>query len=81
MSLSRQSFLSFIDSCWYHPFFSTTAERKGSRAVVAAASSKLVVRNLAFEATKKELTELFSAFGQIKSVRIPVKKYDGSHRG
>ncbi|XP_006827686.3 LOW QUALITY PROTEIN: multiple RNA-binding domain-containing protein 1 [Amborella trichopoda] len=43
-------------------------------------STKLIVRNVAFEATKKDLKQLFSAFGQIKSLRLP-KKFDGNHRG
>jgi multiple RNA-binding domain-containing protein 1 len=43
-------------------------------------SSKLVVRNLAFQATKTELRQLFSAFGTVKTVRIP-KKMGGNHRG
>ncbi|XP_061339565.1 uncharacterized protein LOC133286194 [Gastrolobium bilobum] len=42
-------------------------------------STKLLVRNVAFEATKKDLRQLFSPFGQIKSLRLP-KKF-GSHRG
>lgn len=33
-----------------------------------------------FEANKKELRELLSAFAQVKSVRLP-KKPDGKHRG
>lgn len=43
-------------------------------------ATKLVVRNLAFEANKKELKQLFSAYGHINSVRLP-KKFDGTHRG
>jgi len=43
-------------------------------------SCKLLVRNVAFQATKKELRALFSAFGAVKSVRIP-KKMGGQHRG
>ncbi|KAH7293538.1 hypothetical protein KP509_28G030000 [Ceratopteris richardii] len=42
--------------------------------------TKLLVRNVAFEATKKDLQQLFSPFGQIKSLRLP-KKYGGNHRG
>ena len=42
--------------------------------------TKLAIKNLAFEATRDDLRELFGAFGQIKSVRIP-RKFDGSHRG
>ena len=42
--------------------------------------TKLVVRNVAFQATPKELKELFGSFGKVKTVRLP-KKFDGSHRG
>lgn len=41
---------------------------------------KLIVRNLAFEAHRKDVRQLFSSFGQLKTVRLP-KKADGSHRG
>jgi len=42
-------------------------------------STKLLVRNVAFEATEKDLRQLFSPFGQVKSLRLPMKF--GSHRG
>jgi multiple RNA-binding domain-containing protein 1 len=42
--------------------------------------TKLLVRNLAFQATIREVRELFGSFGKVKTVRIP-KKFDGSHRG
>ncbi|GMN60320.1 hypothetical protein TIFTF001_029406 [Ficus carica] len=42
-------------------------------------STKLLVRNVAFEATEKDLRQLFSPFGQIKSLRLP-RKF-GRHRG
>ncbi|KAF6136624.1 hypothetical protein GIB67_016080 [Kingdonia uniflora] len=42
-------------------------------------STKLIVRNVAFEATAKDLRQLFSPFGQIKSLRLPMKF--GTHRG
>ncbi|CAA0824296.1 Unknown protein [Striga hermonthica] len=42
-------------------------------------STKLIVRNVAFEATEKDLRQLFSPFGQIKSLRLPMKF--GNHRG
>ena len=41
---------------------------------------KIMVKNLAFEATRQEVRELFGSFGQLKSVRLP-KKFDGGHRG
>ncbi|CAG8486980.1 1639_t:CDS:10, partial [Paraglomus occultum] len=45
-----------------------------------AVSTKIIVKNVAFETTKKDLRELFGAYGQIKSLRIP-KKFDGTSRG
>jgi RNA recognition motif. (a.k.a. RRM, RBD, or RNP domain) len=38
-----------------------------------------VVRNVAFEATRKDLVGLFGPFGHIKSARLP-RKFDGNHR-
>ena len=42
--------------------------------------TKIVVRNVAFEATRKDILSLFNPFGEISSCRLP-KKFDGSHRG
>ncbi|GAV64366.1 RRM_1 domain-containing protein [Cephalotus follicularis] len=42
-------------------------------------TTKLLVKNVAFEATEKDLRQLFSPFGQIKSLRLPMKF--GNHRG
>ncbi|GAQ82968.1 hypothetical protein KFL_001300320, partial [Klebsormidium nitens] len=55
------------------------ADKKESKKTKAS-STKIIVRNVAFEATKKDVRQLFSPFGQIKSLRLP-KKFDGSHRG
>ncbi|KAI9259083.1 hypothetical protein BY458DRAFT_541272 [Sporodiniella umbellata] len=43
-------------------------------------TTKLVVRNVPFEATDKDLRELFGTYGQLKSLRMP-KKFAGGHRG
>ena len=44
-------------------------------------SSKLMVRNIPFQANPKEIRELFQAFGQLRRLRMP-KKFDGTtHRG
>ena len=43
-------------------------------------STKLLVRNVAFQASQKELRALFSTFGTVTRVRIP-KKMGGEHRG
>lgn len=42
--------------------------------------TKIMVRNVPFQATRKELLQLFGSYGQLKKVRLP-KKFDGSHRG
>lgn len=47
--------------------------------VFKAQGTKLLVRNIAFEANRRELKELFQAFGQLKSLRLP-SKFDGNHR-
>lgn len=44
------------------------------------AGPKLIVRNVAFQATKQDIKGLFSSFGQLKKVRIP-RRMDGTHRG
>ncbi|KAL3821682.1 hypothetical protein ACHAXA_003240 [Cyclostephanos tholiformis] len=42
--------------------------------------TKIMIRNVPFEATRKDLLLLFGSFGQLKKVRLP-KKFDGTHRG
>ncbi|KAG9046247.1 Multiple RNA-binding domain-containing protein 1 [Tulasnella sp. UAMH 9824] len=43
-------------------------------------SAKIIVRNVPFEASKKDLKELFGAHGTLKSIRLP-KKLDSRSRG
>ncbi|XP_041979316.1 probable RNA-binding protein 19 [Aricia agestis] len=45
--------------------------------------NKILVRNVPFQANKNELHEIFRAFGEIKTVRLPKKLTTGSdqHRG
>ena len=43
-------------------------------------ATRLLVKNVPFEATEKEVRELFASFVQIKKVRLP-KKFGGQHRG
>ena len=45
-----------------------------------APSTKMLVKNVPFEATKKDLRELFGVHGQLKSVRLP-KQVHGRTRG
>ncbi|ODV89376.1 hypothetical protein CANCADRAFT_4003 [Tortispora caseinolytica NRRL Y-17796] len=46
----------------------------------SAKGTKLLIKNLPFEATKKDVRALFGAYGQIRTVRVP-KKFDSSSRG
>lgn len=47
--------------------------KNSSSNINSIGTMKLIVRNLAFQATKKELSSLFSVFGFVKRVRIPKK--------
>ena len=42
--------------------------------------TKIIIKNLPFEATKKDVRALFSPYGKLRSVRVP-KKIDSSSRG
>ncbi|XP_030847248.1 probable RNA-binding protein 19 [Strongylocentrotus purpuratus] len=45
-------------------------------------STKILVRNIPFEASSREIRELFITFGEVKTVRLPKKMSGtGSHRG
>ncbi|KAL1645451.1 Multiple RNA-binding domain-containing protein 1 [Diplodia intermedia] len=55
--------------------------RKEDKARKAAGrQTKIIIKNLPFEATKKDVRALFGAYGQLRSVRVP-KKFDASARG
>ncbi|KAF9447641.1 RNA-binding domain-containing protein [Macrolepiota fuliginosa MF-IS2] len=43
-------------------------------------TTKIIVKNVPFEATKKDIRDLFGAHGHLKSVRLP-KKFDSRTRG
>lgn len=47
-------------------------------------SAKIIVKNLPFQASKKEVIELFKTFGELNAVRLPKKLSEsgsGHHRG
>ncbi|EHK40405.1 uncharacterized protein TrAtP1_006501 [Trichoderma atroviride] len=46
----------------------------------AAQRTKIVIKNLPFQATKKDIRTLFGTYGQLRSVRVP-KKADYTARG
>lgn len=55
--------------------------RKEDNAKKAAGrKTKIVVKNLPFEASKKDVRALLGPYGQLRSVRVP-KKFDNSTRG
>lgn len=58
---------------------SSAARAKKQTGTPEKQSTKLVVRNVAFEATRKEVMSLFSPFGHMKSCRLP-RKFDGTPR-
>ena len=55
-------------------------QTKSGSADGVKASTRLLIRNIPFEANKKDIKQLFEPFGQLKALRLP-KKFDGSHRG
>lgn len=55
-------------------------ERRKEDSAKKAASTKILIKNLPFEASKKEVRALFTPYGQLRSVRVP-KKFDSSSRG
>ena len=47
---------------------------------LASRRTKIIIKNLPFEATKKDVRSLFGVYGKLRSVRVP-KKFDNSTRG
>lgn len=58
----------------------TNDAKKDAHKAQKSTKTKIIVRNIAFEATSKDVRELFAAFGQLKVVRMP-KKFNHQHRG
>ena len=54
--------------------------REDNARKVAGRRTKIVIKNLPFETSKKDVRSLFGAYGQLRSVRVP-KKFDSSTRG
>lgn len=47
---------------------------------MAGRKTKIIIKNLPFEASKSDIRSLFGAYGKLRSVRVP-KKFDSSTRG
>ncbi|KAJ6101997.1 hypothetical protein N7486_004424 [Penicillium sp. IBT 16267x] len=54
--------------------------REDTAKKIAARRTKIIIKNLPFQATKKEIRSLFGAYGQLRSVRVP-QKFDRTARG
>ncbi|KAJ5206726.1 hypothetical protein N7491_002658 [Penicillium cf. griseofulvum] len=54
--------------------------REDTAKKVAARRTKIIIKNLPFQATKKDIRSLFGAYGQLRSVRVP-QKFDHTARG
>ncbi|XP_076587145.1 putative RNA-binding protein 19 [Chaetodon auriga] len=60
----------------------TEVSRKKKQAEKKQTGSKILVRNIPFQATVREIRELFCTFGELKTVRLPKKAAgSGNHRG
>ena len=47
---------------------------------MAGGKTKIIIKNLPFEASKKDVRSLFGSYGQLRSVRVP-QRFDSSTRG
>ncbi|RVD86793.1 uncharacterized protein DFL_005050 [Arthrobotrys flagrans] len=56
------------------------AERKKADLRKNAASTKIIIKNLAFEVSEKQIRSLFGQYGKLRSVRVP-KKFNRTSRG
>lgn len=54
--------------------------REDNAKKIARKRTKIIIKNLPFEASKKDVRSLLSSYGQLRSVRVP-KKFDSSTRG
>ncbi|XP_065353915.1 probable RNA-binding protein 19 [Cloeon dipterum] len=58
------------------------ATTRKQAAVGKQTGNKIIVRNIPFQATNKEVRDLFKVFGELKAVRLPRKMVGtGPHRG
>lgn len=63
-----------------NPINTITESSNDTTAKTETQNTKLMVRNVPFQANKADLLQLFGVFGHLKNVRLP-KAYGGRHRG
>lgn len=54
--------------------------REDTAKKIASRRTKIIIKNLPFQVTKKDIRSLFGAYGQLRSVRVP-QKFDRTARG
>lgn len=63
-----------------HKAVDAAEERRREDQAKKIVGTKIIIKNLPFEATKKDIHTLFGSYGKLRSVRVP-KKFDSSSRG
>lgn len=63
-----------------HKALDAAEERRREDQARKIVGTKIIIKNLPFEATKKDIRTLFGSYGKLRSVRVP-KKFDNSTRG
>lgn len=63
-----------------HKALDAAEERRRDDQARKTVGTKIIIKNLPFQATKKDICTLFGSYGTIRSVRVP-KKFDNSTRG
>lgn len=63
-----------------HKALDAAEERRREDQARKIVGTKIIIKNLPFEVTKKDIRTLFGSYGKIRSVRVP-KKFDSSTRG
>lgn len=63
-----------------HKALDAAQERRREDQARKIVGTKIIIKNVPFEATKKDIRTLFGSYGKLRSVRVP-KKFDSSTRG
>lgn len=67
----------------FHLLFSRSQEQSTRKTVkiTKQTGTKIMVRNIPFQAKESEIRELFKTFGELRAVRLPMKMGEEAHRG
>ena len=70
--------IGIVVCCFSQPSKTTKRKRQIEK---EQQTSKILVKNIPFQANLREIRELFRVFGELKFVRMPKKIDDEHHRG